>query len=75
MNKLSIVAVAALVLLSASPAFAAQSDEKKDDQERKICKPEQDSVSRIAKKICKTRAQWDQISKDSLNATNVEKQR
>jgi hypothetical protein len=55
-----------LKLLAAIAAFslcggAAVAQEKpvKPAKEKRICKGEQDSTSRIGKKVCKTKAEWE----------------
>ena len=74
MRNFHLVALAAILVLPAAASAAAESSEKKDP-ERKICRPEPNSVSRIAKKICKTKAEWDLENKASLDRANLERNR
>jgi hypothetical protein len=51
--------VAALAVVLASPAaVAADADAPAQKKERKICKRDPNSGSRMEKKICRTAAQW-----------------
>lgn len=62
MRNLSLLAAIAALSLSGGAAVA-QEKPAKPAKEKKICKGEQDSTSRIAKKkICKTKAEWAQTS-------------
>ena len=57
--RLLIVAAAAGALVATGGASAKE--KKPEDPDKKICKFEGDSTSRIAKKTCKTRAEWDAL--------------
>ena len=61
--RLLILAAAAAALAFAGGAAAAK-DRKPEDPNKKICKFEGDSTSRIAKKTCKTRAEWDAMKQE-----------
>jgi len=63
MRKLNLLAAVAATLLIGGTAVAK--DEKPADapKEKKICKGEAGSTSRIAKKrVCRTKAEWAQMS-------------
>ena len=50
------VLAAACAAIVAGPASAEE--KKAEDPNKKICKFESKSTSRMAKKVCKTRAEW-----------------
>ena len=50
------VLAAACAAILAGPAMAEE--KKAEDPNKKICKFESKSTSRMAKKVCKTRAEW-----------------
>ena len=55
-----LAAVAATVLLG---GMAGAKDQAEAPKEKKICRTSEDSTSRIAvKRICKTKAEWEQRS-------------
>ena len=58
-----LAAVAATVLLG---GMAGAKDQAEAPKEKKICRTSEDSTSRIAvKRICKTKAEWEQRSEES----------
>ena len=62
MRYLSLLAAVAALSIAGGSAVA-QEKPAKPAKEKKICKGEQDSTSRIAKKrICKTKAEWAEAS-------------
>ena len=75
MRNIILANIAAVILVSAAPSIAAAADEKKPDSERKICKSEPDSVSRIARKICKTKSDWEQGGKASPDRADLNRNR
>jgi uncharacterized membrane protein len=63
MRKFTALAAAAATLLAGSAAFANEkpADAPKAAKEKKICRGLTTSTSRIpAKKVCKTKAEWQQ---------------
>ena len=72
--KLCLSAMVAALVIGA-PALA--NDETKNPEgEKMVCKSIADTVSRISrKKICKTRAGWDQARNESLNSATARTQR
>jgi Spy/CpxP family protein refolding chaperone len=67
-----------LVLLLAAEAAASTDGKAKPNSEEKVCKTTYVVNSRIPKRICMTRAEWDQMEEDvqqaersSRNRTNV----
>ncbi len=59
MRKLNLLAAAALSL-AGGIAVAAEEKPAKPAKEKKICKGDAGSTSRIAKsKVCRTKAEWD----------------
>lgn len=64
MRKLNLLAAMALLSLAGGTAVAEEKPAK-PAKEKKICKGEATSGTRLAKKrVCKTRAEWDQQSND-----------
>lgn len=62
MLKTNLLAAVAATLLAGGTAVAAdagQAKPAKPAKEKKICKADRMSTSRIPKKICKTQAQWE----------------
>lgn len=57
MRKLSLLAAIAAISL-AGGAAAAEPKPAKAPKEKKICKGEAGSTSRIPKKVCRTKAEW-----------------
>ena len=57
--RLLIVAAAAAAL--AATGTASAKEKKPEDPNKKICKFEGNSESRIAKKTCRTKAEWDAL--------------
>jgi hypothetical protein len=63
MRKLNLLAAIAALSLAGGAAAAAEEKPAKAPKEKKICKGEAGSTSRIAKKrICKTKAEWAAMS-------------
>lgn len=59
MRKLNLLAAIAMLSLAGGAAVAADEKPAKPAKEKKICKGEAGSTSRIAKtKICRTKAEW-----------------
>jgi hypothetical protein len=48
--------------IAAAPAAAGE--KKPEDPDKKICKFENSSTSRVAKKVCKTRAEWKALEQE-----------
>jgi len=62
MRRLNLLAAIAAISLAGGTGIA-QEKPAKPAKEKKICRGEQDSTSRIAKKrICKTKAEWAETS-------------
>ncbi len=62
MLKTNLLAAVAATLLAGGTAVAAdgaQPKPAKPAKEKKICKSDRTSTSRIPKKICKTQAEWE----------------
>lgn len=62
MRKVSLLAAVAATLLAGGTAVAAdaaQGKAAKPAKEKKICRADRTSTSRIPKKICKTQAEWE----------------
>jgi hypothetical protein len=60
MLKLNLLAAAAAAtLLIGGPAVAGPEKAAKPPKEKKICKADRMSTSRIPKKICRTQAEWE----------------
>ena len=57
MRALNLAVVGAALLLSGAAA-AKDKDQPEQVKEKKICKGEASSFSRLPKKICKTKAEW-----------------
>ena len=58
MRKLNLLAAVAVLSLAGGVAVA-QEKPVKAPKEKKICKSDRTSTSRIPKKICRTQAEWD----------------
>lgn len=58
MRKLNLLAAVAAISLAGGTAIAEEKPVKAP-KEKKICKSDRMSTSRIAKKICRTQAEWD----------------
>lgn len=54
----SILAVSALL---ATPAVGAAEKQAKDPGQKLICKVDRDVGSNISERVCKTRAEWDEM--------------
>ena len=75
-----LVALSALLILSA-PAFAAGQDgparkpsESKPAKEKKICKlDEAGSTSRMRKRICRTATEWDQAKSQGSSGEDLQR--
>jgi len=61
MRALNLAVVGAALLLSGAAA-AKDKDQPEQVKEKKICKGESSSFSRLSKKICKTKAEWDALN-------------
>ncbi|HYI40904.1 MAG TPA: hypothetical protein VE053_11360 [Allosphingosinicella sp.] len=61
MRNLSLLAAIAALSL-AGGAAVAQEKPAKAAKEKKICKGEATSTSRIGKKTCRTKAEWDRMA-------------
>lgn len=71
MRKLNLLAAVAATLLVGGTAVAKDGKPAGVSKEKKICKADPDSTSRIVKKVCRTKAEWDQSTGRGLNeATN-----
>jgi hypothetical protein len=63
MRKLNLMAAVAATLLIGGTAVAKEKPEGAPTKEKKICKGDAGSTSRIAKtKVCRTKAEWAQMS-------------
>lgn len=63
---LRVFAIATLALAMAQPALAAGSGDGKSKKERKICKPVQETGSRLGNiRACMTKSQWDEYYRDN----------
>lgn len=72
MRKLSLLAAIAALSMTGGAAMA-QEKAAKPAKEKKICKGEPDSTSRIARKrICKTKAEWAQSSNQQQDMGDAE---
>jgi hypothetical protein len=60
--------LAASAVLVSSAALADKKDQKKDDSQKVVCKTEQFVGSMIPRRICKTKAQWEQGEYDAQRA-------
>ena len=60
------VLASACAAIVAAPAYAEE--KKADDPEKKVCKSEASSTSRMTKKICRTRAEWKAMQDESAKA-------
>lgn len=68
MLKLNLLAAVAATFMVGGTATAAGEKPAKPPKEKKICKADRMSTSRIPKKICKTQAEWDgRSSQESLD--------
>ena len=65
MRKFTALAAVAATLMVGQVAVAKEqkADTAGAVKEKKICKAEQNSTSRIQKKTCRTQAEWDQASR------------
>jgi hypothetical protein len=59
MRNLNLVAAVAAILLVGGAAVAKEKADK-PPKEKKICKADKESTSRIPKKTCLTQAEWDE---------------
>ena len=62
MRNLNLLAAVAATLLVGGTAIAKDENASGAPKEKKICKGDPDSTSRITKKVCRTKAEWDQMS-------------
>lgn len=63
MRNLNLLAAIAAISLTGGAAVAAEERPAKAPKEKKICKGEAGSTSRIAKKrVCRTKAEWASMS-------------
>lgn len=62
MRKLNLLAAISAALLIGGTAVAKDSKPQGAPKEKKICRGDPDSTTRIPKKICRTKAEWDQMS-------------
>ncbi len=62
MRNLNLLAVLAAVSLAGGVAVAAEKPAKAP-KEKKICKAEPNSISRIPRKTCRTQAEWDNMAR------------
>jgi hypothetical protein len=68
MRKLNLLAAIAVISLAGGTAVAKDDKPAGAPKEKKICKSDRMSTSRIPKKICRTQAQWDgRTSQESLD--------
>lgn len=58
MRKPNLLAAIAVISLAGGTAAAAEPKPAKAPKEKKICKGEAGSTSRIPKKVCRTKAEW-----------------
>ena len=63
MRHIKILAAIAATLMVGSAASAKEKAEK--PKEKKICKYEPDSTSRLGKRVCRTKAQWENDQRDA----------
>ena len=59
MRKLNLLAAVAATLLVGGTAIAKNDKPDHPPKEKKICRSDKLSTSRIPKKICRTQAEWD----------------
>lgn len=59
MRRLNLLAAIAAISLAGGVAVATEQKPVKAPKEKKICKSDRMSTSRIPKKICRTQAEWD----------------
>jgi hypothetical protein len=72
MQKSTFGIIASSLLLTAAPALAGKQGENKDDPNRRVCKLEERTASRLpGKKICKTKAEWEQQAQDAVDAARL----
>jgi hypothetical protein len=62
MLKLNLLAAVAATLLVGGTAVAKDENSAGAPKEKKICKGDPTSTSRIPKKVCRTKSEWDQLS-------------
>jgi hypothetical protein len=62
MRNLNLLAAVAATLLVGGTAIAKDEAPAGAPKEKKICKADQDSTSRITKKTCRTKTEWDQMA-------------
>jgi len=62
MRALNLAVIGAALLLSGAGAAAKDKGQPEQVKEKKICKGESSSFSRLSKKVCKTKAEWDATS-------------
>jgi hypothetical protein len=76
MRNLNLLAAVAATLLVGGTAVAMEDKPAGAPKEKKICKADEDSTSRITKKICRTRAEWDRRSnREAQNDANAKLRR
>ena len=68
-----IFAIAAIGVLATAPAYADDKAPKKDDSQKVICKTEEFVGSLIPRRICKTKADWEQGETDAKRALDNRK--
>lgn len=69
MLKPSLAAALAAATLMSGAALAADPAKPEAPKEKKICKYEGDTTTRISRKrVCKTQEEWDSATRDSLDA-------
>ncbi|HEX8241618.1 MAG TPA: hypothetical protein VF574_17920 [Allosphingosinicella sp.] len=62
MRNLNLLAAVAATLLVGGTAVAKDESPEGAPKEKKICKGDPTSTSRIPKKICRTKTEWDQMA-------------
>jgi hypothetical protein len=62
MRKLNLLAAVAATLLVGGTAVAKDSKAEGAPKVKKICRGDPDSTTRIPKKICRTKAEWEQAT-------------
>ena len=72
MIKVNLLAAAAAALLLGGTALAKDEKPAGAPKEKKICKGETSSTSRIAKtRICRTKAEWDELASQQSESTEA----
>jgi hypothetical protein len=62
MRNLNLLAAVAATLLAGGTAVAKDEAPASAPKEKKICKGDPTSTSRIPKRICRTKTEWDQMA-------------